>query len=486
MRKFGILVAVALLASAATLATYEMFGLGQKEVVVERVEPTPSFRLVDNSPVTAPMDFTAAAELSTPAVVHIVATTVSTLNTYDPWREFFGDDFFGAPQNPRERRQESSGSGVIISPDGYVVTNNHVVANAEEVEITLYNKESYTATIVGTDPTTDLALLKIEVENATPLSFANSDEVRVGEWVLAVGNPFNLESTVTAGIVSAKGRNINILQEQYSIESFIQTDAAVNPGNSGGALVDLQGNLIGINTAIATPTGVYAGYSFAVPSNIVKKVCEDIKKYGLVQRGFLGVMIRGVDSKLAAEKGLKVSSGVYVDEVVPDGAADKAGIKSGDVIVRIQGVNITAVPELQEQVGSKRPGDELSVVVNRNGSDKEITVQLKNKDGETGIVEKSELTALDALGIEIEDLESGELSKLGIPSGVKVTTVNDGMLRRYTKIREGFIITKIDDKPMASAQAVEDYLAKKQTGKGMMEGFYPGLPGKVYYGYSLE
>lgn len=486
MRKFGMLILVALLASAATLATYEMLGLGKNEVQVERVEPMPSFRLVDNGPATAPMDFTSAAELSTPAVVHIISTTVSTANAYDPWRELFGDDFFGAPQNPRERRQESSGSGVIISPDGYIVTNNHVVANAEEVEITLHNKESYTATIIGTDPTTDLALLKIDVANATPLSFANSDEVRVGEWVLAVGNPFNLESTVTAGIVSAKGRNINILQEQYSIESFIQTDAAVNPGNSGGALVDLNGNLIGINTAIATPTGVYAGYSFAVPSNIVKKVCEDLKKYGMVQRGFLGVMIRGVDSKLVSEKGLRVSSGVYVDEVVPDGAADEAGIKSGDVIVRIQGVDIKAVPELQEQIGSKRPGDELSVVVNRGGSEKSLKVLLKNKDGETSIVEKSELSALAALGIELQDLNPDELSKLGIPNGVKVTTVTDGMLRRYTKIREGFIITKIDDRSVASTQDVEDYFAKKKTGKGMIEGFYPGLPGKVYYGYGLE
>ncbi|MBI1183732.1 Do family serine endopeptidase [bacterium] len=489
MKKIGSFILIAFLASAATLAAYEYFDLGKREVIIEKTENPPAYQYVGTamSEGTGVTNFTSAAEISTPAVVHIIATKVTMMNAYDPWRDLFGDDFFGgAPQNPQERRQQSSGSGVVISSDGYIVTNNHVVSNADEVEITLFDKESYKATVIGTDPTTDLALLKINAENLPYLSFANSDDVKVGEWVLAVGNPFNLESTVTAGIVSAKGRNINILRDQYSIESFIQTDAAVNPGNSGGALVDLGGRLIGINTAIATPTGVFAGYSFAVPSNIVNKVCEDIKKYGMVQRGFLGVMIRSVDSKLADEFDLNTTSGVYVDDVVEDGAADEAGIEKGDVIVKIDGKSIKAVPELQESVGSKRPGDHVNVVVNRNGKEKMLTVTLKNKDGEAKITEKEEISPLVALGIELNDLNSDELKKYDINAGVKVTEVREGLLRRYTKIREGFIITKIDDKVMKSAKDVEDYFTNKKTGKGMIEGFYPGVPGKVYYGYGLD
>jgi Do/DeqQ family serine protease len=489
MKKILSLLVIAVAASAVTIGAYEYLELGKKEVIIEKTQPESPFRYVDNTtPYSgAVADFTGAAEISTPAVVHIISTKISSYNTYDPWRELFGDDFFGgAPKNPQERRQQSSGSGVIISNDGYIVTNNHVVSAADEVEITLFNKESYMATVIGTDPTTDLALLKIEADDLPHLSFANSDDVRIGEWVLAVGNPFNLESTVTAGIVSAKGRNINILRDQYSIESFIQTDAAVNPGNSGGALVDLNGDLIGINTAIATPTGVYAGYSFAVPANIVNKVCEDLKNYGMVQRGFLGVMIRGVDSKLADEFDLDVNAGVYIDDLVEDGAAAEAGIEKGDVIVEIDGKTITGVPELQESVGSKRPGDEVKVKVNRDGKEKALTVLLKNKDGEAKITEKEEISPLLALGIDLKDIDIEELKKLGVNNGVKVEKVNDGLLRRNTKIRPGFIITKIDDKAMKSAKDVEVYFENKKTGKGMIEGFYPGIPGKVYYGYGLD
>ncbi len=488
MKKILSLLVIAVAASALTIGAYEYLELGQKQVIIEKTDAEPAFRYINNTEAgTGLADFTTAAEISTPSVVHIISTKVSTYNAYDPWKELFGDDFFGgAPKNPQERRQQSSGSGVIISEDGYIVTNNHVVNAADEVEVTLFNKESYHATVIGTDPTTDLALLKIDANELPHLSFANSDDVRIGEWVMAVGNPFNLESTVTAGIVSAKGRNINILRDQYSIESFIQTDAAVNPGNSGGALVDLAGNLIGINTAIATPTGVYAGYSFAVPSNIVKKVCEDIKNYGMVQRGFLGVMIRGVDSKLADEFDLDVTSGVYIDDLVEEGAAAEAGIEKGDVIVKIDGKKITAVPELQESVGSKRPGDKVLVVVNRDGKEKELTVLLKNKDGEAKITEKEEISPLLALGIDLKDIEASQLAKYGVDHGVKVENVNDGLLRRNTKIRAGFIITKIDDKNVKTAKEVEEYFEKKKSGKGMIEGFYPGVPGKVYYGYGLD
>lgn len=481
---------IAVLASAATLGIYEYLGLGTKEVIIERESSSP-IKYVDNAPVlgAGAVDFTEAAEKTTSAVVHIISTKVSTMQTYDPWRELFGDDFFRGqpmPKNQRERRSQSSGSGVIISEDGYIVTNNHVVAGADEIEVTLWNKERVQASVVGTDPSTDLALLKIQENDLPIVPFANSDQVRVGEWVLAVGNPFNLESTVTAGIVSAKGRNINILKDQYSIESFIQTDAAVNPGNSGGALVDLNGNLIGINTAIATPTGVYAGYSFAVPANIVSKVCEDLKKYGIVQRGFLGVMIRNVDGNLAKELELDVTSGVYVDRLVEDGAADLSGLEEGDVIVKVDGKEVSAVPELQERIGSKRPGDKVEVQVNRDGKLKTVDVVLRNKDGETKIIEKEEISPLANLGIEVEDLSEDELEKLGLKGGAKVSAVKDGFLRRNTRIREGFVITEIDDRPIADSEEVEKYLKEKKSGTGMIEGFYPGIRGKIYYGYGLE
>jgi len=489
MKKIGSLLIVALIASAVTMGAYEFFGFGKKEVIIEQLQSQPTFKYVGNSSPAgvAAVDFTGAAATTTPAVVHITASKISSVNAYDPWRDLFGDDFFGgAPKNPQERRQQSTGSGVIISDDGYIVTNNHVVAGADEVEITLWNKETYTAEVIGTDPSTDLALIKVNSSDLPKLNFANSDDVKVGEWVLAVGNPFNLESTVTAGIVSAKGRNINILKDQYSIESFIQTDAAVNPGNSGGALVDLSGNLIGINTAIATPTGVYAGYSFAVPANIVRKVCEDLKNYGIVQRGFLGVMIRSVDGNLAEEMDLDVHTGVYIQNLVENGAADDAGLEVGDVITRVDGREVKAVPELQEQIGSKRPGDDVAVTINRDGKEKVLTVELKNKDGEAKIIEKEEISPLLTLGIDLSDLGQEDLNKLGIDNGVKVSKVNNGLLRRNTKIREGFIITKIDDQDMKSAKDVKDFFTKKQKGKGMIEGFYPGIPGKVYYGYGLE
>lgn len=489
MKKIGSLLLIAIIASAVTMGAYEFFELNKTEVIIERQNVQPAFQYVANpmSNATPSTDFTEAAATSTPAVVHITSSKVTSVNSADPWRDLFGDDFFGGTQrSPQERRQQSSGSGVIISDNGYIVTNNHVVSNADEVEITLWDKESYTAEVIGTDPSTDLALLKIDADNLPTLDFANSDDVQVGEWVLAVGNPFNLASTVTAGIVSAKGRNINILKDRYSIESFIQTDAAVNPGNSGGALVDLNGNLIGINTAIATPTGVYAGYSFAVPANIVRKVCEDLREHGIVQRGFLGVMIQGVDGNLATQKNLKVHSGVYIERLTENGSAKDAGLEEGDVIIDIDGSPITAVPELQERIGSKRPGDKVKVTINRDGKEKLLVVELKNKDGEAKIVEKKEISPLVSLGIDLNDISPADLNKLGITNGVKVAGVTDGLLKRNTKIRAGFIITKIDDYDMKSTNDVEEYFNKNKKRKGMIEGFYPGVPGKVYYGYGLD
>ncbi|WBM75851.1 S1C family serine protease [Saprospira grandis] len=318
----------------------------------------------------APIDFSAAAEKVMPAVVNV--TSISRFKPRSRREEVYME-LFGRP-----RDNQSTGSGVIIGKQGYIVTNNHVIEGATEIEVTLYDRRKYKAELVGTDPSTDLAVLKIKAPNLPSVELSNSDETKVGEWVLAVGNPFDLNFTVTAGIVSAKGRNINILgNRKASIESFIQTDAAVNPGNSGGALVNAEGKLLGINTAIATPTGTYAGYSFAVPINLVKKVVGDLMEYGEVHRAYLGVMIMDVDSDFAKQEGLFVSQGVFVSELIDGGAAKDAGIKKGDVIVGIDGQSVRSVNELQEKVGSRDPGDTVRVKVKRGKKELELNMKLK-------------------------------------------------------------------------------------------------------------
>jgi Do/DeqQ family serine protease len=324
---------------------------------------------------TVPFDFTEAAEKTMPAVVHITAkqnVKEESKRQQSPFEFFFG---------PMESTpKQGTGSGVIIDGEGFIVTNNHVVDFADEITVTLYDQRKFKATKVGTDPTTDLALIKIEAEELPVLAYGNSDDVKVGEWVLAVGNPFNLTSTVTAGIVSAKGRNIDILEGRTAIESFIQTDAAVNPGNSGGALVDQQGNLIGINTAIASYTGSFSGYSFAVPASIVMKVVEDLKEFGTAQRGFMGVSIQSMDSELATELGVNIVEGVHIAGIEDGGAADDAGMKVDDIVTQINGRNVKTAPELQELVGRNRPGDEVEVTVNRKGALKKLYITLRGND----------------------------------------------------------------------------------------------------------
>jgi serine protease Do len=319
--------------------------------------------------------FSNAADRSLKPVVHIRSVIVYDGNG----NEFLGDGFWD--NSYPEQFQEASGSGVIISSDGYIVTNNHVIDDAKDIAVSLFNKRVYKAKVIGTDPATDLALIKINEKNLVVADLANSDEAKVGDWVLAVGNPFNLASTVTAGIISAKARNIHILRDNSAVESFIQTDAAVNPGNSGGALVNLKGELIGINTAIATPTGTFAGYSFAVPSNIVKKVVRDLKEHGEVQRGYLGVVIRDVDWTISEKLGLDISEGVLVEKLVSDGAAKKAGIIPGDVITSINNRVVRNTTELIEIVASHQPGDEINVSLVRDGQNKDLIVKLK-KDGQ--------------------------------------------------------------------------------------------------------
>jgi Do/DeqQ family serine protease len=323
--------------------------------------------------IAAPFDFADAAETATPSVVHITST--QGRNNQQNEESSPLDFFFGNPGQGRLRG--GTGSGVIYSSDGYIVTNNHVVEGADNIEVTLSDNRTFKATVVGTEPQADLAVLKIEARRLPVLKKANSDRARIGEWVLAVGNPFDLNSTVTAGIISAKGRDIGIIRGNTSIESFIQTDAAVNPGNSGGALIDAQGRLLGINTAIATQTGSYSGYSFAIPVNFMDKIAQDIIEFGSYQRGFLGINIRNLDNDLANELGLNITQGVLVSNTVKGGAAEFAGIRVDDVITKVNGITVNSAPKLQELVGTKRQGEKVTLTINRSGNIKEIPVTLK-------------------------------------------------------------------------------------------------------------
>jgi serine protease Do len=499
---------IALIVSVSSIGVYSWFYNTKKTVKIEHINNVPSnaaLYTVDENGNAIPLDFNETAEKVLDAVVHIKSTHVYGGNSQgfeyrnipDPFRDFFGDEFeqffeprfrFETPKsNPRSKDNPSrvgTGSGVIISQDGYIVTNNHVIAEADDIEVTLHDNRTYKATVIGTDPSTDLALLQVKEKNLPTVSFVNSNEVRIGQWVLAVGNPMGLNSTVTAGIVSAKGRNINILKDKYAIENFIQTDAAINPGNSGGALVNLQGGLVGINTAIASPTGMFAGYGFAIPSNIVNKVVEDLLEYGVVQRGVLGVMIRTLDGNLAKEKDLDLTQGVYVDSLMENSAAAKSGVKVGDIILAVDGVQIKTSPELQGIIGSRRPGEEVTLKINRKGKETEIKVTLNNTEGSTELTNKDTRQILKVLGAELEDVDKDMAKKLDISGGVKVKKLYAGKLRKYTQMRDGFIITAIDGKPIKSVDEFVETIEKKKGGV-MLEGIYEDLPGAFYYAFGL-
>ncbi len=431
------------------------------------------------------VDFTTAAEMSVHSVVNVKTTyPLQTQNQYlyDPFR-----DFFGQREPKQQEAPMATGSGVIISQDGYVVTNNHVVDGAEKVEITLNDKRSYTAEVIGKDPTTDLALLKIKETDLPFINYGNSDNVKVGEWVLAVGNPFNLNSTVTAGIISAKGRNIGLLERdvtrgQFSIESYLQTDAAVNPGNSGGALVNTKGELVGINSAIASNTGSYTGYSFAIPVNLARKVVADLLEFGEVQRAFLGISIKDLDGKLAKEKSVNEIKGVYVNGVSSGGSGEEAGIIEGDVITKIGDAAVNNVPELQEQVSRYRPGNKINITLNRNNQEKIVAVVLKNKNGNTDIVEKPKIEVVSTLGATFEAVSAEDLKKLNIENGLRVTKLNAGKLAS-AGIKEGFIITSVDKKKISSIEDVKATLENKKGGV-LIEGVYSnGM--RAYYGFGM-
>ena len=505
MKKFGLLVFAAILGSAITIATVEVFDLNSKNTMkIEHINSVPvksALYTANESGDIVPLDFTKIADKMMEGVVNIKSTqtirsnrSANSQQVPDQFRDLFGDDdlferFFGPRfyfENPKSGPQVrvGTGSGVIISSDGYIVTNNHVVSDADDIEVTLHDNRTYKAKVIGTDPSTDLALIQIKEKDLVHLPLTNSDDVKIGEWVLAIGNPFNLNSTVTAGIVSAKARNINILQDRGAIESFIQTDAAINPGNSGGALVNLQGGLIGINTAIASPTGAYAGYGFAIPSNIVKKVVNDIIEYGSVQRGYLGIMIRDVDGNLAREKDLKVTSGVYVDSLTDNSAAKAAGIQAGDVVLKVDEIGVKHAPELQELIARRRPGDKVNITVNRKGKEKSYTVTLNNKEGKTQLISKTNDNVLDILGIEVKDLDENIARKLDIEGGVLISKVKSGKIQRETDIKEGFIITKADNKPVKNKEDLIKILDNKSGGI-LLEGIYEDYPGNYYYAFGM-
>lgn len=421
-----------------------------------------------------PVDLTYAAEKSLPSVVYIKNTQnskVQTVEYSDPFEDFFSDPFggfFGRGQGGTRKRQvqtpkrTAAGSGVIISSDGYIVTNNHVVDGADELTVTLNDNTEYSARIIGADKTTDLALIKIDGKNLPAIAIANSDDVKVGEWVLAVGNPLGLNNTVTAGIVSAKARQMG-----EGVSSMIQTDAAINQGNSGGALVNTSGALIGINAMIYSQTGSNIGYGFAIPTAIMNKVVEDLKKYGTVQRAMIGIKGTDVNLYVDAEKekgneiDLGTMEGIYVAEVVEDGAAEAAGLKKGDVITHIDGQKVTKFGELQGIIAKKRPGDKIKVVFLRNKSKKEVTLTLKNEQGNTGVVKNADL---DVLGAQFQELSSSKKSQLGISYGLEVMKVSGGRMKD-AGIQKGFIIQRVNDQPVKSIDDLQQIVRETSTSR---------------------
>ncbi len=422
-------------------------------------------------------NFVEAAEKSLNAVVHIKTEVDVKTKTHN---DFF--EYFYGPQG-RSNTYTAFGSGVVISSDGYIVTNNHVVENADKISVTFNNREELEAEIIGLDPSTDLALIKVNSNGLQHMFFGNSDDLKVGEWVLAVGNPFNLTSTVTAGIVSAKARNINILGASSAIESFIQTDAVVNMGNSGGALVNTSGELIGINAAIASHTGVYEGYSFAIPANLVKKVVEDLRKYGEIQRAYLGVQLRDLDAEFAHELGLSDVEGVYVSGVVEESGAQDAGIKQGDIIISVNGFITNTFSELVGTIGQYRPGDVVVVSTRREGEYYDFNVTLKNQNNTTTIIKADDTFFNQDLSVSLQKISTVKKNDLGISNGLRITSIKSGILQRGG-ISEGFILTEVNGYKVDSEEELEQALTSSTSRRVRLIGIYPnGM--KVSYEFML-
>ncbi|MBX3253537.1 MAG: trypsin-like peptidase domain-containing protein [Chitinophagaceae bacterium] len=453
--------------------------------------------LFDGNNIPGPVDFEQPAKTAVPAVVHI--TTIigkeqvsnNLPRRSNPFRglvpDDFFDDFFGDSPQMRSVPQRASGSGVIVSQDGYIITNNHVIDGASEIKVGLSDKRSFTAKLVGADPSSDLAVLKIETKSLPFLLYGNSDNVQIGQWVLAIGYPLNLETTVTAGIISAKGRTLglNARRSQTPIESFIQTDAAVNQGNSGGALVNTNGELIGINSAIASPTGSYAGYSYAIPVNIVKKIVNDLIQFGTVQRAYLGISYLPDEAPDSQKEkvGYKSGMGVYVTDVAKDGAAVAAGIKAGDYITKVNGIPVTSGNEMVEQIARLKPGDKIAVVYQREGKERAVDVTLKNKSGTYDVVKVS---ALDEFGADFVVLDKKKAAEYGQKGGVIVKKINqNGLIDGQTRMKDGFVILRVNDKPVASVEELASEIQK--AGSNIkLDGFYPGFEGLYTYNISRD
>ena len=475
----GILVALlsAMVAGLTAFAVVKYAVFNQEQTVV-RVDEGARFRTVNLSEDNWP-DFTYAAESAVDAVVYVKVKATQAAPEM-PGSIF--DFFFGMPQQgaPRQREKVGSGSGVIIREDGYIVTNNHVIEGATEIEVTLNNNEKYSAVLVGTDPATDVALLKVEAKGLPFIPFADSDKLRLGEWVIAIGSPYDLRSTITAGIVSAKGRSMPNYTGEFKIESFIQTDAAVNPGNSGGALVDKAGRLVGINTAIISQTGSYTGYSFAVPSNIVKKIVYDLIDFGSVKRAMLGITMQPIDDKIAEELKLSSRNGVYIVEVLKNSAADKAGLKKGDVLVAVDSVKITSPSSVQEVVSRFSPGDKAELTVIRDGKEKTFEVVFKGTAQENGTVADDGSVAFYGSALKAADKET--LEKFGLKNGVQIVELGAGKLKDAGAV-EGFIILYVNDQPVKTPQEVVE-IVKKSKRSVFVEGITPsGRTG--YFGFGI-
>lgn len=482
MKKIFLLILAGCIGGVISLGLFKMFSNVQSApTVIETPKAKVSYASSSYTPSAQLEDFTFAAQKTVDGVVH-VKTEVEVQNAYNPWADFFGGQAYMEPYV-----QSGSGSGVIISNDGYIITNNHVIDGADKIEVSLNDNRTYKAELVGTDPATDIAVLKIEGNGFPAILIGNSDNVQIGEWVLAVGNPFDLTSTVTAGIVSAKARNIDLLdgdpfKEIFPVESFIQTDAAVNPGNSGGALVNTKGELVGINTAIASRTGSFAGYSFAVPSSIASKVAEDLITYGKVQRAFIGVRIEPVTSELALDLDLDEIKGIYVNSLTENGGAAKAGIKNGDIILEVNGREVNSVPALQEEVSKYRPGDKVEVTVLSGKKIKTLDVELRDNEGKTEISTPEEIDMTSILGAQIIDVPENVASKLGLRGGAQVYELDKGKLS-LNGIKKGFIITKIDGDAVLGKESFEELISKKSGGV-LLEGVYENGT-KAYYGFGI-
>lgn len=488
MKKNLMLIAMAFAGGFISLGSYKLFlddsQSGQMMVASNMPVYTAGY---SSLPIDGSVDFTSAAERTVNSVVH-VKTQTTMQPVFNPW-----SDFFGYQQQPQV--QMASGSGVIISGDGYIITNNHVVEGAEKLMVTLNNNKNYEATVVGRDPSSDIAVIKIDEKNLPAITWGSSEEVKIGQWVIAVGNPFDLTSTVTAGIVSAKARNINLLgndrqsnDEIFPVESFIQTDAAVNPGNSGGALVNTRGELIGVNTAIASRTGAFNGYSFAVPATIAKKVAQDIIEFGHVQRAFIGVRISDVTEEIAKEKGLNEVAGIHVTSLTDGGGAAESGIQEGDVIQKVGDATVKNVPQLQEQVSRYRPGDKVKVAVWRNGKQQVVDVTLRNRTGKAQLEDFtstaiSEGETVQSMGATFGLPASEDLSKLRISGGAKVTDLQSGKFKSIG-MQKGFIITKIDGQPIVTPAELKNALKDREGDYIEIKGFYAnGM--EAMYGFRL-